>query len=75
MSVDNELEKEIHAPARKQRNGFIPFYANAFDRGFISVMILIGIHLLWLRFLESFLPIEVGTIISLIIGYIIIRWG
>lgn len=56
-------------------DGFLPFYTNAFDRVFISVVILIGIHLLWLRFMEAALPIEVATVISLVIGYFVVRRG
>ena len=47
-------------PDNSKRDGFLPFYTNAFDRVFISAVILIGIHLLWLRFMEPALPIEVG---------------
>ncbi len=57
------------------RDGFLPFYTNAFDRVFISAVILIGIHLLWLRFMEPALPIEVATVISLAIGYVVVRRG
>ena len=48
------------ADAKKQFEGFLPFYTNTFDRVFISVVILIGIHLLWLRFMEPALPIGGG---------------
>ena len=59
----------------KERDGFIPFYTNAFDRVFISLVILIGIHLLWLRFMEHEQPIGVATVISLVAGYVVLRWG
>ena len=62
-------------PAEPKRDGFLPFYTNAFDRVFISVVILIGIHLLWLRFMEPALPIEVATVISLVTGYFVVRRG
>lgn len=60
---------------KKEIGGFLPFYTNAFDRVFISVVILIGIHLLWLRFMEAALPIEVATVISLVVGYYVVRRG
>ena len=63
------------ADAKKQFEGFLPFYTNTFDRVFISVVILIGIHLLWLRFMEPALPIGVATVISLVIGYFVVRKG
>lgn len=56
-------------------NGFLPFYTNAFDRVFIAVVILIGVHLLWLRFMEPALPIAVATVISLAIGFVVVRRG
>ena len=65
-------EGEIRSRARE---GFLPFYTNAFDRVFISAVILIGIHLLWLRFMEPALPIEAATVISLAIGLVVVRRG
>ncbi len=62
-------------PSPKEFDGFIPFYTNLFDRGFIGVVILIGLHLFWLRFMEHILPIEFATLISLVIAYIVIRRG
>lgn len=59
----------------KKFDGFIPFYTNLFDRGFISVVILVGVHLFWLRFMEHILPIGFATLISLVIAVIVIRWG
>ena len=59
----------------RARDGFLPFYTNAFDRVFIAVVILIGVHLLWLRFMEPALPIELATVISLVIGYYVVRRG
>ena len=62
------------APPKKS-DGFIPFYTNLFDRGFISAVILVGVHLFWLRFMEHILPIGFAALISLIIAFIVIRWG
>ena len=60
--------------------GFLPFYTNLFDRFFIAVVILIGVHLLWLRFMEPPLPapavhMAAPMIISLVIGYFVVRRG
>ena len=60
---------------REPSEGFLPFHTNAFDRVFIGAVILIGIHLLWLRFMEPTLPIEVATVVSLVIGYFVVRRG
>ena len=62
------------APPKKS-DGFLPFHTNLFDRVFIGIVILIGIHLLWLRFMEHTLPIGIATLISLVIAAIVIRWG
>ncbi len=69
------MEEQKIDKGKKEFDGFLPFYTNAFDRVFISVVILIGIHLLWLRFMEAALPIEVATVISLVIGYYVVRRG
>lgn len=59
----------------KKSDGFLPFHTNLFDRVFIGIVILIGIHLLWLRFMEHILPIGIATLISLAIALIVIRRG
>ncbi|MDE2857042.1 MAG: DUF2160 family membrane protein [Chloroflexota bacterium] len=69
------MEEQRTDKVKKEFDGFLPFYTNAFDRVFISVVILIGIHLLWLRFMEAALPIEVATVISLVIGYFVVKRG
>ena len=63
------------AEPNRDLEGFLPFHTNAFDRVFIGVMILIGIHLLWLRFVEPALPIGVATVISLATLYYVVRRG
>lgn len=67
-----ERERESRSSAK---DGFLPFHTNLFDRVFIAVVILIGIHLLWLRFMEPALPIELATALSLAIGYYVLRRG
>ena len=62
------------APPKKS-DGFLPFHTNLFDRVFIGTVILIGIHLLWLRFMEHTLPIGIATLISLSIAAVVIRRG
>ncbi len=62
-------------PKSRPRDGFLPFYTNAFDRVFIAVVVLIAVHLLWLRFVEPALPIEVATALSLALGLYILRRG
>lgn len=57
------------------RHGFLPMNTNLFDRVFISVVILVAIHLLWLRFVEALLPLWIATVISVILAVFIIRRG
>jgi predicted small integral membrane protein len=59
----------------EERRGFLPIDVNAFDRVFISVVLLVAIHLLWMRFLEAYLPLEIATILSILLGIVIIRKG
>ena len=60
----------------KQRDGFLPIQTNAFDRGFIAVVVFIAISLLWMRFLEPLgLSIYISTAISVVVGWLIIWRG
>ena len=67
--------EEKDAPVEEERHGFLPIYTNTFDRWFISIVCLIAIHLLWMRFLEAYLPIEIATVISLVWAFFVIRRG
>lgn len=62
---------------RKKRRapGFLPFPNNWFDRIFISVVLFIAIHLLWMRFLEPIAPLEVATVLSIALGVLIYLKG
>ncbi len=71
-------------PVRKSgRKGFLPFTTNLWDRFFISMVCLVAIHLLWLRFIEQplqrILPhpfaLLVATVISVILGFFIMTRG
>jgi predicted small integral membrane protein len=63
-------------PEKEERpRGFLPIDTNMFDRYFISIVLLVAIHLLWFRFLESFLSINIATLITLVLSYCIVRWG
>ena len=74
--MDKATQEEGYvAPQQVTKSGFLPIETNTFDRYFISVVCFVAIHLLWMRFLESFIPLLVATIISLILAVIIIRWG
>ena len=57
------------------RDGFLPIRTNAFDRVFISVVVLIFVHLLWMRFLEGVLPLWIATVLCLALAAVIIRKG
>ena len=57
------------------RTGFLPIHTNAFDRVFIGTVIFVALHLLWMRFLEAHIPLYVATVLSLLIGAIIVARG
>jgi len=59
----------------KGRRGFLPFPTNTFDRVFISVVLFVAIHLLWMRFVEAYIPLWGATVISLILAVVIVRRG
>lgn len=48
---------------------------NLFDRIFIGAIISIAVHLLWMRFLETWIPLTVAHVICLILIYVIAKWG
>ena len=70
-------ETVVHRPVEEpvERRGWLPIRTNAFDRWFISAVVLIAIHLLWMRFVEAHLPLFVATAISLVVGWAIVRRG
>ena len=75
--MDEQAEEPITPPVatRVDRRGFLPIRTNAFDRGFIGVVLLVAIHLLWMRLLEAYLPLYVATALSLVVGWLIVRHG
>ncbi len=75
----------IVAPVTRRavRKGFLPMQTNLWDRFFISVVSMVALHLLWLRFIEqplqTILPhpfaLLVATVISVVLGFFIITKG
>jgi len=59
----------------KGRAGFLPIHTNAFDRVFIGTVIFVALHLFWMRFLEAHIPLFVATILSLLVGALIVARG
>ena len=57
------------------RRGFLPMETNLFDRIFIGVVLFVAIHLLWMRFVEQYIPLTVATILSVVLMYVIAKWG
>lgn len=62
-------------PHLMEREGFLPFPTNAFDRIFISGLCLVAIHLLWLRFIEAYIPLWGAMIVSIALGVYIFKRG
>ena len=61
-------------PIRGKRRGFLPFDTNPFDRVFVSIVLTVAIHLLWMRFLEAHIALTVATILCLILSaFIFVR--
>lgn len=69
------VEGKGAVPIRGKRRGFLPFETNPFDRVFVSIVLGVAIHLLWLRFIEQYLPLTVATILSLVVLVIIFLRG
>ncbi|MDK2897262.1 MAG: hypothetical protein PWP04_1382 [Candidatus Atribacteria bacterium] len=43
----------------------LPMKTNLFDRIFIGLVVMFGGHLLWVRFVEAYLPLYVCTVVTL----------
>ena len=56
-------------------SGFLPMKTNGFDRIFISVVLYIAIHLVWMRFLEPLAPLEIATGLSAALAVLIYLKG
>lgn len=63
-------------PTLKRRPGFLPIETNAFDRVFISIVVFVAVHLLWMRLLEpAGLSLYIATALSLMLGALIVARG
>ncbi len=54
------------------KKGFLPIKTNWFDRLFIGVISYIALQLLWMRFIENFISINVSVGLGLILIFLII---
>jgi predicted small integral membrane protein len=59
----------------EEPKGFLPIYTNAFDRVFISIVVFVALHLLWMRFVEAYASLYIATALSVVIGWVIIKRG
>ncbi|MEE9474074.1 MAG: DUF2160 family membrane protein [Candidatus Hydrothermarchaeaceae archaeon] len=57
------------------RRGFLPWTTTWGDRFFVSLLTFFLISLLWLKFIEPFLPIYGALILGIIIGIIVVKYG
>jgi predicted small integral membrane protein len=62
-------------PIRGKRRGFLPFDTNPFDRVFVSIILTVAIHLLWMRFLEDDITLTLATILTSLLSALIITRG
>lgn len=66
----------VVSPVRVEgRQGFLPIKTNTFDRVFISVLCFVAIHLLWMRFIEAFIPLWVATVLTIALAVLIVKRG
>jgi predicted small integral membrane protein len=62
-------------PIRGKRQGFLSFETNPWDRVFISILLTVAVHLLWMRFLEAHISLTFATILTLILSAVIVTRG
>ncbi|MBA7470660.1 hypothetical protein ES707_05947 [subsurface metagenome] len=55
--------------------GYLPISTSRGDRIFISVVLFIAVHFLWMRFLEKHLSLFVATAIGIVLVFVTIKWG
>jgi len=56
------------------RKGFLPIKTTRGDRVFISIICMIGIFFLWLRFVPE-ISLYIACLISAFLIFVIMRWG
>ena len=66
-------DNSVRPASRPQ--GFLPFPTNAWDRIFVSGLCLVAIHLVWLRFIEAYVPLWGAMIVSIALGVFIFKRG
>jgi predicted small integral membrane protein len=71
MTETNKRSQGV--PSRRKH--FLPMDTNLFDRVFISIVLFIAINLLWMRFLEAYLPLWVATVVSFVVAFFVITRG
>jgi predicted small integral membrane protein len=65
--MDNQNEVINHPVEHSGRKeGFLPLETNWFDRFFIGVMGHVALNLLWMRFLEAYIPLIVATVLGIL---------
>jgi predicted small integral membrane protein len=75
VDLDAADEEVQAAPAAPLRHGFLPIVTNWFDRVFISIYILVALELLWMRFLEQWIPLVAAHVIGLTLAVLIVWKG
>jgi predicted small integral membrane protein len=77
--LSQEDSSSVTLPVPKtDRQGFLPFRTNTWDRFFVSVVCYVAISLLWMRFLEPYLfpgSIWIAVALSIALAVFIMRRG
>jgi predicted small integral membrane protein len=55
--------------------GFLPWTTTWGDRFFVSLLIFFLLALLWMKFIEPFLPIYGVLVVGFAIGVVVVKWG
>lgn len=53
----------------------LPMKSNFFDRLFIGLVVMFGAHLLWVRFIEQFIPLHIATFGCLVFLVVLLIYG
>ena len=57
------------------RRGFLPWTTTWGDRFFVSLLVFFFVSLMWLKFIEPFIPIYGALVLGIIVGVVIVKYG
>ena len=73
--IDRADEEAETLTAVTERTGFLPIVTNWFDRVFVGIYLFVALELLWMRFMEQWIPLVVCHVLALALAALIVWRG